>query len=198
MMSFDFLAAIKNIAPMLAGTFGTPLLGFAVSALCNVLPADQAAAVQAAHASDPQGGALAKLGDMFQNGIINTAQIKQAELTHAETMAELGYKNVADLAAISAGDRDSARRRQMTLRDTTPQTLAYMIIGGFFAVSIAQLVGLMWFPENVKSIPPQGWLLIGNISGFLASEAKQAAAYFFGDNASAKEQVKTISEIAKS
>ncbi len=197
-MNFDFLSAIKNIAPILAGTFGTPLAGMAVSALCSALPADQAAQVQAAHTSDPVNGALGKLGDMFQQGIINTAQIKQAELTHAERMAEIGYKNVADLEKISADDRDSARKREEIVKDHTPAILAYMIIGGFFAVSIAQLVIIMGYPELVAKIPQPGWLLIGNVSGYLAAEAKATAAYYFGSTTGSKAKDDTIDKALNS
>lgn len=197
-MSFDLLSAIKNIAPMIAGTFGTPLLGMAVSAICSTLPADQAATVQAAHTSDPVGGALGKLGDMFQQGILSTAQVKQAEAVHAERMAEIGYKNVADLEKIASDDRDSARRREEIVKDKTPAILAYMIIGGFFAVSVAQLVIIMGYPDLVAKIPQPGWLLIGNVSGYLAAEAKATAAYYFGSTSGSKSKDITIDKALNS
>jgi hypothetical protein len=109
-MSFDFLTAIKNIAPMIAGTFGTPLAGLAVKAICAALPDDQAKTVNDAHAADPVSGGLQKIGELFAQGVISTAQIKQAENTHAERMVELGFKNAADLSKIAADDRANARK----------------------------------------------------------------------------------------
>lgn len=197
-MAFDFIAAIKNVAPIIAGTFGTPLAGLAVKAICSAIPDSQAKEVQDAHAADPLSGAAQKLGDLLAQGVITTAQIKQAESEHAERMAELGYKNAADLAKIDADDRDSARRRESDVRDNTPATLAYMIIGGFFVLATAQLVAIMGWPEVVAKIPGQGWLVIGNVSGYLAAEAKAAASYYFGSSSGSKEKDSTLASIAKS
>lgn len=196
-MSFDFLTAIKNIAPMVASTFGTPLLGMAVSAVCGAIPPDAAKQVQEAHAADPVNGALSKLGELFQQGVINSQQIKQAELDHSAKMAELGYKSVADLAKLEVDDRDSARKREEAIKDSTPSHLAYMIIGGFIIVSIAQLVALVGWPDQVAKIPPAGWAIIGNISGYLFAEAKQAAAYYFGSSMSSRAKDDTLATIAK-
>ena len=195
----SFITAIKNVAPIIAGTFGTPLVGFAVKALCDVIPdpAD-AKAVQDAHAADPVNGALGKLGDLLEQGKLAISDIAKAELTHAETMAQLGYKNALDLSKIAADDTANARSREMSVKDRTPAHLAYIIIGGFFALCIAQLVVFMGYPEKVNAIPPQGWVVIGNISGYLAAEAKAAAAYYFGTSASSRDKDQTLADIAKS
>lgn len=197
-MSFDFISAIKNVAPIIAGTFGTPLAGLAVKAICSVLPDGPAKEVADAHASDPIGGAAQKLGEMLAQGVITTAQLKQAELSHSERMAELGYKNVADLAKIDADDRASARLREAAVKDRTPANLAYMIIGGFFVLATAQLIAIMGYPDLVAKIPGQGWLVIGNISGYLAAEAKAAASYYFGTTSGSKDKDATLADIAKS
>jgi hypothetical protein len=198
-MSFDFIAAIKNVAPILASTFGTPLAGLAVKALVGFIPdSADAKAVQDAHASDPVSGAVTKLGSLLEQGKIAIADIAKAEMAHAETMAQLGYKNTYDLEKIAADDRDSARKRQIEMKDRTPAHLAYMIIGGFFAFAIAQLVAMLGYPEAVTKIPPQGWVVIGNISGYLAAEAKAAAGYFFGTSASSRDKDQTLADIAKS
>lgn len=193
----DFLSLIKNVAPMIAGTFGTPLAGLAVKAILSAVPDGHQAEAQEAAAQGPE-SFLKKAADLFQQGAINTADIKKAELAHAERMAELGYKNAADLAKIDADDRDSARRREMAVKDNTPAVLAYMIIGGFFALASAQLVAIMGYPEVVAKIPGQGWLVIGNISGYLAAEAKAAASYYFGSSSGSKDKDATLAEIAKS
>jgi len=198
-MSFNFLTAIKNVAPWLAGTFGTPLAGLAVKAICDALPDPGIAkSVQDAHAADPLGGAIATLGDLLQQGKIAIADIQKAELAHAETMAQLGYKNVSDLEKIAADDRADARRRQVELKDKTPAHLAYLIILGFFAYSGLLLYALIWMPDTVAKIPAQGWVIIGTVYGYLAAEAKQAGAYFFGTTAGSLGKDVTLAEIAKS
>lgn len=198
-MKFDFIAAIKNIAPIVAGTFGTPLAGLAVKAICATIPDDSTRAeVEKAHSDNPVTGGLEKISELFAKGVINAAQIKQAELAHTEHMAELGYKNIADLEKIAADDRDSARKREMAIKDNTPANLAYMIISGFFVLAAAELVAIMGYPDLVAKIPGQGWLVIGNISGYLAAEAKAAASYYFGSSSSSRSKDDTLAEIAKS
>lgn len=94
-------------------------------------------------------------------------------------------------------DIANARAREVAVKDKTPSQLAWMLIGGFIAISLAQLVALMGWGEQSAKIPPQGWLLIGNISGYLANEAKQAAAYYFGSTMASKDKDTTIADIAK-
>jgi hypothetical protein len=56
---------------------------------------------------------------------------------------------------------------------------------------------MMVWPDAVAKIPPQGWLLVGNISGYLANEAKQAAAFYFGSTAGSQNKDATIADMAK-
>jgi hypothetical protein len=52
-------------------------------------------------------------------------------------------------------------------------------------------------PEQAARIPQPGWLLVGQISGYLASEAVAAAKYYFGSTANNRSKDDTIAEIAK-
>lgn len=120
--------------------------------------------------------------------------LKKAGNDFAVQMETLGVQK----EQLAYADVASARAMQTTTRDPTVDRLAWLIIGGFLVISIAQLVGLMGFAEQVSKIPPQGWLLIGNLSGYLANEAKQAAAFYFGTTASGQAKDATIADIAKS
>jgi hypothetical protein len=184
----DFLAVIKRVAPILAGTFGTPLAGLAVSAICSVLPGDKAQEVQQAETAAPGTGALGKLGDLFAQGILKAEQIKQAESAHAEKMAELGYKNAVDLETLSTQDRASARAREVAVKDRTPSILAYILIAGTGVAIAGTLLGY----TKIDSA------LSGTLIGYLVAECRTALAYFFGTTASGQVKDATISEIAKS
>jgi len=184
----NFLTAIKNIAPMIAGTFGTPLLGMAVSALCSSLPADQAAQVQQAHAADPVHGALNKLGELLQAGTINTAQIKQAELKHTETMAELGFKNTADLAKITADDRDSARKMQIATKSMMPAVLAALVIIGVMAIMLGMAYGLK-LDSGLKDTFILGF-------GVMLGLLKEVYGYVFGSSAGSQAKDATIKSLS--
>lgn len=176
-MNFDLKTAIASIAPTLATMLGGPLAGTAVIAIENAFGLAPGAGIDGITK-------VVQSGNMTPEII---AKVREADQRHAEVMGQQGI----DLAKLNsdhalaqenmaAGDRDSARKREISVKDRTPAHLAYMIIGGFFAVSIAQLIALMGFGDQAAKIPPQGWLLIGNISGYLAAEAKAAASYYFG------------------
>lgn len=184
----DWQSLVKTVAPILGTALGGPFGGMAVQAIGSVFGLSQATTdtVKAAIAGATPEQMLA---------------LKQADQDFQLKMAALGFENTQKLeelnlqyAQTDAADRDSARKREETVKDRTPAHLAYMIIGGFFAVSVAQLVALMGYGQEVAKIPSQGWLLIGNISGYLAAEAKAAAAYYFGTSAASEKKTDLLAK----
>lgn len=175
-MAFDLKGAITSIAPTLATMLGGPMAGTAVVALENIFGLTPGAGVDGI----TQAAQIGMTPDVV-------AAMRAADQHHAEVMSQHGIDieklNLDFQTAMTQAeveDRGSARAREIATKDGTPAKLAYMMIGGFFVVSIVQLVALMGFAETVSEIPSQGWLLIGNISGYLANEAKAASGYYFG------------------
>lgn len=163
----DFTQIIKAVAPWIGTALGGPLGGMAVEAAANAL------------------GVPEKTADALKQALAGVTPeqmlaLKKADQDFQLAMQQLGFKQVADLENIAAGDRSNARAREIAVKDRTPAILAYLIISGFFGIALAQLVALMGWPDVAARIPPQGWVIIGNISGYLAAEAKAAAAYYFG------------------
>ena len=175
------LQVLRTVAPTIAlavgGPFG-PLAATAISAALGTAPSDSKAAEAALLGANPD----------------QLLALKKAENDFTVQMTTLGIQQ----EQLAYADVASARAMQTATRDPTVDRLAWLIIGGFLVISIAQLVGLMGFAEQVSKIPPQGWLLIGNLSGYLANEAKQAAAFYFGTTASGQAKDATIADIAKS
>jgi len=155
----DWKKIIGTVAPTIATAFGTPLAGMATSIVLGTLGIKEEKEIEVA-LQNPE--ALLKL--------------KQAENDFALKMKELDIK----LDEIIIKDKDSARQREIAVKDKTPSRLAYILIGGFLSVSLIQIVFVGYYPEIASKIPSEGWLLIGNISGYLANEAKQAGPYYFG------------------
>lgn len=164
--------AIGTFAPWIAGTLGTPFTGVAVKALCGALG-------MTSDKADPKQIMTALSGASPEQ----LQAIKQAEAQHQEAMTKLNFENVEALEKTAAADRDSARKRQIALKDRTPAHLAYIIIIGFLAGATAEITAFTLFPDIAAKIPREGWLLIGQVFGYLASEAKAVLAYFFGTTA---------------
>lgn len=182
---------IKDILEPLA-KLGLPLLGAA-------LPVPGGAAIGAAlaaHIGSPS-SAPADILATLQGRADAVLKAKQFETENRTHLLEIALAHEERTYEEEVKDRTSARQREVDTKDTTVAKLAWTLIGGFLAVSAAQIAAVMWWPDLVAKIPAQGWLLIGNISGYLANEAKQAAAYYFGSSSGSKSKDDTLSEIAK-
>ncbi len=183
-MGFDLKGAIGSIAPTLATMLGGPLAGAAVSALTGAFGLTS---------TGDQSKDLGAISDVVQNGAMTPdmiSQVRAADQKHLEIigqqgvdLAKLNADHEAAMAQISVGDVASARQREVAVKDSTPRVLAYTLIGGFLSLSLLQLIALMFFPVQAAAIPQSGWLLIGQISGYLANEAKMAGSYYFGTSA---------------
>lgn len=152
---------LGQIAPTIATALGGPLAGLAVKTLSNVLfgneegtPADIVQALQGA--SPEQLVALKKIDAEFK--------LKMQELE-------------IDLERISAGDRDSARKREMALADMTPKVLAASITVGFFGI-------LFWM--FIYGVPKNGNEALLLMLGALQTAFTGVIAYYFGSSAGSK------------
>jgi hypothetical protein len=178
----DALHILTSIAPTAATMLGGPFAGMAVTKLEELFGvAGNADAQQQIEAAIMGGNPDALL------------KLKQLEGDMSAKLAELGIQR----DKLILDDTANARAREIAVKDKTPSQLAWMIIGGFITVSAAQLIAIMGWPEVVAKIPGQGWLLIGNVSGYLANEAKQAAAYYFGSTMGSQSKDQALAEIAK-
>lgn len=160
-MSFDWKSIVKSIAPMLGTALGGPLGGIAGVALGKALgtadnePDTLAAAMQTATA------------DQF-------AAIQKAEQEFKLQTTQLGFKNIVDLEQIAANDRDSARKREMTIKDRMPMILGIGVSIGFF--------GLLFFMMKYD-IPPANKDILNIMLGSLGASFTGIVSYYFGSSA---------------
>lgn len=157
-MSNDWKALLATVAPTLATAMGGPLAGIATRAITKKLLGRDAAA------ADDIGAIVAGLNPA------DLGQLREAEREFIRDMAQAGV----DLERIAAGDRDSARRREVSRSDRTPAVLAAVSVTGFFAVLSAMM--LMPIPESAQQ--PVN-ILLGALTGLLL----QVGNYYFGSSA---------------
>lgn len=113
------LSTLAAVAPSIATAFGGPVAGLAVKAIEGVFgldsTGDKNAAMQAIAGATPD----------------QILALKKADNDFAVQMRQLDI----DLEKISAGDRDSARRREVDSHDSwTPRLLAGLIVMAYAAV----------------------------------------------------------------
>jgi hypothetical protein len=110
--------------------------------------------------------------------------LKQADQAFQLRMQELGFQNIKDMEALAVSDRDSARKREMTVGDYTPRIIAYAMLGGFLAMAFGVLFG------GVKA----DTVLAGTVIGYLSAKAEQIIAYYFGSTANSLAKTKMLAD----
>jgi len=154
----DWMKLVSTVAPWIGTALGGPLGGMAVEAAANAL------------------GLNEKTVDSVKQALAGVTPeqmlaLKQADQAFALQMQALGFKNVADMEAIAAGDRDSARRMQTAKPSPVPALLTCFVVGAFTAT----LVLLLKFdvPATNRDIVVY---MIGQLSGGFTS----ALAFWLG------------------
>ncbi|MGC0151059.1 hypothetical protein ACPRNU_01190 [Chromobacterium vaccinii] len=171
----DWKQIVATVAPWIGTALGGPLGGMAVSAVADAigLPEKTEDAVRQALADATPEQMLA---------------IKQADQQFASRMQELGFQNQQALEAIAAGDRASAREREIKTGDITPRLLAAVVVAGFFAI-----MALMIFRE----LPPNGRDSLLVLVGALGAAFGSIIQYYYGSSAGSAEKARTIDAIKR-
>lgn len=169
------LPAIEMAAPTIAGLLGGPLASMGVQALENVFGLAPGTA-----AANPQ-AIVAAVANMTPDTAIALAHID------ADLKGKLIDAGVT-FATVDAGDRASARSREMSVKDWTPRVLAIFVTVGFF--------GLLTMLCFVK-LPDPSRDLINIMLGALGGGWLSIIAYYFGSSSSSKVKDDTISKLSK-
>lgn len=154
----DWKAVIGTVAPTVATALGGPLAGLAVDAIGKAIGMDQPT--------------VQKVQDAISKGNLSADQIvamKQAEIALQERMRELDITE----AQLTFNDRDSARKREASVKDRMPGILAIGVTIGFFGVLAVLLT-------NGK--PEHGGDALLVMLGSLGTAWASVIAYYFGSS----------------
>lgn len=112
-------------------------------------------------------------------------QILSLKKAEAEYKAKIKQMDL-DLEQILSDDRNSARQREMALKDRTPKIIGYLIMGGFFAL----LIGLMVF-----DVPEKNSQVLNVMLGALGTMVTAVANYYFGSSSGSKSKDEKIAKM---
>jgi len=164
---FDWKSLIGSVAPTLATALGSPMAGMAVKAIASGLGL-------------PDGAGEKDVSAALAGASPDTLmQMKKADHAFAVSMKELGV----DLEKVAAGDRDSARKREIATKDNAPKILAGTIVLGFFSV----LAGIAFIDIPAQAVQPINILL-----GSLTALVIQVGNYYFGSSAGSKDKTRHL------
>ena len=165
----NWKAIVGKIAPVLGTALGGPLGGLAGTAISNALGLK-------GDASDDEKLAALQNPDML-------LKLKQADMDFKSKMADLGIKE----EDIAMQDRDSARKREAAIKDSTPKILAYGITLGFFGI----LAFMMKF-----DIPTVNKTELDVVLGSLGTAWIAVVTYYFGSSAGSRAKDDTIQKLS--
>lgn len=150
-----WIETIATVAPTVATALGGPLAGTAVQMISSALgiAPDETAVAQALAAADPD----------------TLAKIKEVEANFKTEMRRLGIEE----EKLHAEDRNSARQREIALKDHAPKILAGLVVIGFFGVQVY----LMLFP-----LPEGARELLLRTLGSLDGALMMVLSYYFGSS----------------
>jgi hypothetical protein len=165
------ISIVRTVAPTIASAVGGPLAGMAVRTISDALlgkpDGTEEELAQAALAATPE----------------QLLALKKAEHDFIVQMRELDI----DLERIGNQDRDSARNREIKLKDVTPKVLAAIITVGYFGV-------LFWMLNY--GLPGNGGseaMLV--MLGTLGTAWGGIVAYYFGSSAGSRDKNETINRM---
>lgn len=98
-------------------------------------------------------------------------ELRKADQDFQLQMQQLGFANMKDMEALAVEDRDSARKREMAIRDFTPEIGFYML-AGIFAYAL-HWVFRYPIPQDNKALC---YTMLGSLGTLLVT----AATYFYG------------------
>lgn len=177
MNSNDWKGVLGAVAPTIATILGGPLAGAAVGALSAKL------------LGKPD-GTVDELAPLIASASPET--LLALKRIDAELKTSLDNAGVR-IDEIAAQDRDSARQRQVDLRDNTPTILAFVVLAIF-----ASVLGTQGYIALASiSVPPEAQRTLDITLGVLFAWVLAVKDFFFGSTSSNHRKDKIIADIAQ-
>jgi hypothetical protein len=172
-----FSAVVKKAFPFIsaAASLGGPVGTMAAALVGKALGVDKPPAPTV----DGITSAIASaLGDPVQR-----AALLQAEQAFQLQMAELGYKDAADLEAAGVADRANARAMQVETRSNLPAILAILVTLGFFGLLL--MIALHSIPAGAETI-------LNIMTGSLGTAWIMVITFYFGSSAGSERKTELM------
>ena len=178
---------VKQVAPTIAGAFGTPWAGMATrAALEAVMPG--------VAAKDDSESAVEKKLEKFVLGIGSPAELVQLKKAEADMQVQL---RELDIRGFESAERSQANARDLG-RDTGlwPQIIiAILYNAGYFW--LAEKIVSTWLTGQVPALSTDGAILFGAIFGIMTTELPRVNAFWFGSSLGSKVKDNTNALLAR-
>ncbi len=174
----DILPALAKLAPTIAAAAGGPLAGTAVNAIETALGMNKSSNELGQRQDDLAAAIAGATPDQL-------LALKKADNDFQVQMAELGFKDAEAIKMLEVQDRDSAREREVNIKDWTPRALAGGVTAGFFAVLLYMMTHDV--PITTKDV-------LNIMLGSLGTAWVSIIAYYFGSSAGSSEKTRLLAK----
>jgi hypothetical protein len=154
----DWKTIVGTVAPWIGTALGGPLGGAAVGAIADALGLSDKteASIKAALSGVTPEQMLA---------------IKNADQAFAVKMQELGYDSIKDMEALAVQDRDSARKREMEVKDNANKIIAGCVLVIWAVINILVIL---------NDVPTGSEQLVARLLGTMDAALMCVLYYYFG------------------
>jgi len=159
---------LKGVAPTALAALGGPYGALAAGVMRKVLK------VEGSTDSDLEAAVMAAAGDP---AAVSKLKEIEVEMQAQETALQIRF------AELETSDRDSARNRQIALKDSMPAQVFYLTSLGFFGALVFMFV---------RGIPATGGDALLLMLGSLGTAWGASVAYFVGSSAGSKQKTELI------
>lgn len=186
-MSFDWKSVVRAVAPALGTALGTPLTGAAVAAIADAVLG--------------RPGTEAELAQVLEKGLTPEAvlALRTADQQFAIRMEELGLdakKLAAQVEQAFIADVQNAREAHKG--DSAVMKLGIAVLATFAII----MVGVLWTAHTLllgdslratdSGTVAAVFGLVGSVVGYVAANAQQVCAYFFGSSKGSKDKTDAL------
>jgi uncharacterized protein (DUF697 family) len=176
-MGFSLKGVLGTVAPWIATAIGGPLAGQAVRSISGALGLKDDAKEEDIQAALEEGKLTGE----------QLVALKKADQDFQQQMEAAGFKHIEELEGLAQKDRDSARAREIAVRDNTPKLLAAGVTAGFFGVLVFMLL---------RPIPAETHDVLLVMLGSLGTAWTAVIAYYFGSSAGSDKKTELMAKAA--
>lgn len=168
----DWTNLLRTIAPWIGTAIGGPLGGMAVEAASKAL------------------GLSTRTADGLKQALSGATPeqllaLKNADQAFSIQMQKLGFDHIEKIESLENDDRNSARTREIAVRDVTPKVLAGVVTIGFFGILLFMML---------RPIPAESRDILNIMLGSLATAWTGIIAYYFGSSKSSDRKTELLAQ----
>jgi hypothetical protein len=166
---------VSSVAPIIGTAIGGPFGGIAGKILGKIVLGDENAPENLIEAEILKTGMTPEI----------LLKLKEAELEFQKSLSNMEIQSLH----IAYMDRDSARKREIGIKDWITPSIAITVLAGFFIFSFCLAFGVFTTLDTT---------IISMLVGYIAGIVTQVISYYFGSSSGSKKKTEVLENLMNS